>query len=450
MTRRVGRSALFVLAVVIAAAGGARLLEAQGARSDALRRQIEQRFEVLPLQNGVALRPRSSSTIQSIELSGDTIAVDGAPVTGAELRQRLGADEADLVLRLSYLTPQDRRALFAPAPPAPPAAPPAPATQPEAAPAPPSPPPPPEPERLHRSAARMRFGGSVTVDRDEAVKGDVVVIGGSARIRGEVEGDVVAVGGSVDLDAASHVTGDVVAIGGTIQRDPQARVDGKINEIAAGSLNLDGVRFGRFPWFVRGWRWSPLGGVFALMSTGSRLVVLALLACLVVLVARDPVERIGARAAAEPIKAGAVGFLAQLLFLPLLLITIVVLVVTIIGIPLLILVPFAVLGLAIIALVGFTGVAYHVGRIASQRFGWDAANPYVDAVVGTVAVLSPLLVARLIGLGGGFLFPLTAALVMVGLATEYLAWTIGFGAVALTRFDRPPAVVQPAPTPPVQ
>jgi hypothetical protein len=85
MTRRVGRSALFAVTVVLAAAAGARMLEAQGARSDALRRQIEQRFEVLPLQNGVALRPRGSSTIQSIELSGDTIAVDGAPVTGAEL-----------------------------------------------------------------------------------------------------------------------------------------------------------------------------------------------------------------------------------------------------------------------------------------------------------------------------------------------------------------------------
>ena len=34
---------------------------------------------------------------------------------------------------------------------------------------------------------------------------------------------------------------------------------------------------------------------------------------------------------------------------------------------------------------------------------------------------------------------------MLGFAVEYLAWTIGFGAVALMRFDRPTA---PLPQPP--
>ena len=117
------------------------------------------------------------------------------------------------------------------------------------------------------------------------------------------------------------------------------------------------MRWRRFPWNGAFWWGSMWGSLFALMSTGTRLGVLSLIACLILLVAREHVERIGARAAAEPIKAGAIGVLAQLLFLPLLIFSIVLLVVTIIGIPLLALIPFAILALVIVLLVGFTSVA---------------------------------------------------------------------------------------------
>ena len=40
------------------------------------------------------------------------IAIDGQPVTGGELRDRLGADNAGLVLALTYLTAEERRNMF--------------------------------------------------------------------------------------------------------------------------------------------------------------------------------------------------------------------------------------------------------------------------------------------------------------------------------------------------
>ena len=73
------------------------------------------------------------------------------------------------------------------------------------------------------------------------------------------------------------------------------------------------------------------GGLFSLFSTLMRCAILCLLASLVLLVAGDYVERVGARAAAEPVKAGIVGLLAQLLFLPILIALVLFLVVTIIG-----------------------------------------------------------------------------------------------------------------------
>jgi hypothetical protein len=144
----------------------------------------------------------------------------------------------------------------------------------------------------------------------------------------------------------------------------------------------------------------------------------------------------------EPLKSGAIGFLAQLLFLPVLVITIVVLVVTIIGIPLLLLIPFLILGLALIGLVGFTGVAHHVGGWLNTRMGWSNDNPYVTTIIGIAAVLSPAILARLLGLVGFLAVPFTFGLGLIGILVEYLAWTVGFGAVALARFNRQP----PAPT----
>ena len=141
------------------------------------------------------------------------------------------------------------------------------------------------------------------------------------------------------------------------------------------------------------------------------------------------------RAASEPMKAGAVGLLIQLLFFPVLIAMIVVMVVTIIGIPLLVLVPFALLAFVLLFLIGFTAVAYDVGRLAVSRFGGEGQNPYFVAAIGIALVLSPLLLSRLVGFAG-LLWPVTWTLLLLGLVTEYVAWTVGLGAIALVRFDR--------------
>ena len=126
--------------------------------------------------------------------------------------------------------------------------------------------------------------------------------------------------------------------------------------------------------------------------------------------------------------------------MPVLVLTVVVLAVTIIGIPLLLLVPFALLALAVVGVVGFTAVVYHVGRLANARFSWSNDNPYLTAVTGILLVISPLLIARLLGLANWLLFPITGTLMFLGLLVEYLAWTVGFGAVALLRFNQPQVV----------
>jgi hypothetical protein len=264
-----------------------------------------------------------------------------------------------------------------------------------------------------------------------------VAIGGSARVLGEVRGEVVAIGGYVELGPKAIVRKGITVIGGTLRRDPAARVDGEVHEIGMGALDLSGLHWAR-PSLATFWWGRTLGAAFAFLATVVRVAVLCLLAALVILVGREYVERVSTLAAAQPLKAGAIGFLAQVLFLPILVITIVLLVVTIVGIPLLLLLPFALLGLGAVALIGFTAVGYHLGRLLGARLGWMNVGPYASTMAGILLLLSPLLLARLVGLGSGLLLPMTFGLGLIGVLVEYLAWTIGFGAVALVRFGRPP------------
>ena len=92
---------LLMLAVIAASAQS---------QVDDLRTRLEPRFEIVPIANGIVLTPRFRTSIKSVEVSDSTIAIDGAPVTGPELRERLGND-ADLVLQVSYLDAAARRSL---------------------------------------------------------------------------------------------------------------------------------------------------------------------------------------------------------------------------------------------------------------------------------------------------------------------------------------------------
>ena len=129
-----------------------------------------------------------------------------------------------------------------------------------------------------------------------------------------------------------------------------------------------------------------LGRVGSFAGTLLRIGFLALLALMVVAFGRTWIERIAERASADPFRSGLAGFLGQVLFIPILLITIVVLIVSIIGIPLLVLLPFAFLTVMIVALVGFTGVAYYVGSLLAGRFGWSDRGDYVVVLLGVLAI----------------------------------------------------------------
>lgn len=425
---------LLLVALSLTAASAARGGQLTDDEQRALRDRIQERYDVVPLSDGVALRPKTrSKDVRLIEITDGSIVINGATVTGRELRERLGAD-ADAILRLSYLSTAEFRALF------------------EKPPEPVEPSPTDvertpdidadEPRRNRSSRDRVRVFGNLTVDRDEEITGDVVAVFGSVKVDGVVRQEVVSVFGSVELGPEAVVMGDVVAVGGQVRRAATARTRNGVTEISLGEISIGDPDFRMHvpPWF-RGfggpfyWLGGDFGAVPRLIGSIMRFGLILLVAGIALLIARPAVEGAAQRVSNEPVKATLVGLSAQLLIIPVLVLTALLLVVTVIGIPLIALLPFVVLFLVLLAIVGFTGTASAIGSWLLRRIG-STAPPFVEVTLGVLVLLSPLLLGRMLAVAGWTLSPIAIMLVSLGFIIELLAWSSGFGAALSNTYAR--------------
>ncbi|HET6362310.1 MAG TPA: hypothetical protein VFH11_09635 [Gemmatimonadota bacterium] len=431
--RALGRALAVAAGLAFMAPGGSAralaqtdtLAQAQTASLAALRTQIESRYQVQEVPGGILLLPKYGNVqVQNITITDDGIAVNGQAVTGRELRAMV-AEDTDAIVRLTYLDAGDRRILFgiggAPMPADTTAVATGDTTAVVA-----------EEDTTggmvsdDSSDDRVRVGASVHVGEDEVVDGDVVAVLGSVSVDGRVTGDVVSVMGSVNLGEDAIVEGEVVVVGGTLNREPGAVIEGGVEEVAWGGPNFDmhGPQF-RAPF---------LEGVGGLIMTIIWVTVLGALAALMYLLARRPVERMAYRIAQSPWKAALVGLVAQILFFPVLILSVILLAISIIGIPLLLAVPFALVALAIGMLIGFTAVARVLGSAAESRFGWQHDSPFVSVLIGVGLIMLVSFFASALGVAGGPLGVFAVILGILGFVLQYAAWTVGLGALLLTRF----------------
>jgi hypothetical protein len=445
-----------------------------------LRQALESHYEVLPVRDGIALKPRQPRAgIRTIEVTADGVAVNGEKVSARTLRDWLGGD-ADSILRLQGLGAAEQRQIFGLEGGSAPAAPPAPEASPAQTttgtttgetevseePAQAETPAPEPAERTvdrHSAGSRVNVGGSVTVDKDEVaqdavaiggsatiegeVEGDVSAIGGPARINGKVGGEVVSVGSSVYLGSNSEVDGDVTSVGGRIRREPGAKVHGTTHEVGI-------LPFGRGMRFHRDWdAWPFWGGISDVMSSLMFSVLMALLVCLVLLVARVPLERVDRQLTTRPWQSAVAGLAGVIFFWPLLAAVTVLLAITIIGCALFLLYPFLFLFMGLVALLGYAAVAYRLGRFLEIRFNRSFGSPYVAAIVGVLLIQVWSVLGNMLDLLPG---PFGFLVGLFGFLVQVVAWTVGFGAVILARFGFAPgywpqrgAPVVPAPVSPV-
>jgi hypothetical protein len=300
--------------------------------------------------------------------------------------------------------------------------------------APPAPPPDTDaPIAYKLTGTRIAIGQDVDVAADEEIRDGVVAVGGSLTVEGRLRDGAVVVGGDIHLRPTADVRGDLVLVGGTLIRDQGARVAGGVSYLSFGEWSRS---VGLFDWRPA-LRFGETGRWLSLAATVFRVALLLMVMVVVLLLARAPVARVGRAAAAEPVRAAIVGLAAEVLFLPALLAASVALGITIIGLPFVfLLVPVAFLTALVALLLGYTALACRLGEWLEDRLGWRPRSAYLATAMGFFLIVMPTLLARLLGVAPEPLRVAAFAVLVAGVAAEFLVWTVGLGAALMTGFGR--------------
>lgn len=240
------------------------------------------------------------------------------------------------------------------------------------------------------------FGGTVVVDRGEVECGNLTTFGGTVVVNGKVQGDILAFnsniviagtvdgnidiyGGSVTLQSDSYVHGDVHLYGGRWVGDQNTHLSGTvIDETKHVNWLFAGSGFSFIFWILLAW----VGLGFLLTSSLPEHVMIV----------RTTVVNNTRRSAI-------IGLLSALLALP----VIIVLVALILSIPLVIIVG---LGLVAAWTLGTVAVGWLIGEYILSRVAPHQNTRTMQVVVGlTVLVLAGSLpyIGWLISLGAGLL-----------------------------------------------
>ncbi len=290
--------------------------------------------------------------------------------------------------------------------------------------------------RERRDEGESRSSGDRVLHGDQVIGAgerarDVVTLGGSVRLEpGAVAQQVTAIMGSVEVGPGASVDREAVAIGGDVHIAPGARVGADAVSVGGKIVIDDGgeVEGSQTSVVVPG-----LGGILTLIGThpfesrhdstlwrlGSALgqfAVFFLLGFLVLMLFPRRIESVTGSLVNAPVKAVLTGILGTIA-MP---VVILLLVVTIVGIPFIAVIA---LGVAVAVVMGYTALALHFGRALPFRFVRGA--PIVQLAIGT---------AILVAIG---------QIPVFGFLAWTAAWLFVLGVVLRTRFGQPPTAPPP-------
>ncbi|MBG7609523.1 MAG: polymer-forming cytoskeletal protein [Anaerolineae bacterium] len=222
------------------------------------------------------------------------------------------------------------------------------------------------------------FAGTITLEAESTVNGDVVLMGGTVSANGLVNGSLIGIGGSVTLEESAQIHGDLVTIGATLNKNEAAQITGQVLKefperfqfSVPSEMNFSDDVFRR-----------RVGLTDPLLSGAwffFRIFIWAALAVLLVLFFSKETDRVSRAALAQPVITGGAGLLILMLF-P---IVVLVLGITIIGIPVA-LIAMVLLGVA--WLIGWIALGLEVGRRIAKMFDQTWA-PAVAAGAGTLVL----------------------------------------------------------------
>lgn len=334
-------------------------LEVDGPPSEALKQLAHEAGWSLVLQDGTAI-DRAGSDVH--------VAVEGQPADAVLDALFVGRDV--VAHRNGPLLTISSTNANAPVP-----AVPAVAAVPLVPPVPPAPPVP-SPFPTARGEDRDVVGANLVVQPNEIVH-NATVTGGSATVRGTVTGDLVVTGGSATLRRDAHVVGDATVVGGKLRVEKGAKIDGQVH-VTGGSV----VREDR----GRDEADEEHGSRIASAARGvgralTRVSLLFVLGCVLMSLLAPRMEKLRVEVASRPMRSFALGLVGTLLGSVGLSVLLVILCITIIGIPIALAL---ILGLVLALYGSVTSVLTTVGAAVA---GHRTSNPYLHLLVGCAGFL---------------------------------------------------------------
>ena len=303
----------------------------------------------------------------------------------------------------------------------------------------------------------VRFGQDIVIPEGKVIDGSVIAIGGSITVYGRVKGDATAVGGSVSVRDKGVVEGDAVSVGGSTSTSDSARVAG--SNVSVGGWPFKGGHTGGMIPFLG---LVGLGALTGLFTSLIQLLMTLFFAWLCLLLVRERIEHAVDQMGLEFGKSflwGLVGWMAMIVAIPTVAvvgaIAMVILVITIIGIPIAVLLAIAmvfvligtVLGIIVAAFLGYVNGAMYLGRrILARRYPGVVFSPIKAIAVGTIIILGLKILGGLLGfMGIVFVMPIGIALAIASGVLGAVFMTAGLGAMILTRFSKGGALQPAAP-----
>ena len=293
-----------------------------------------------------------------------------------------------------------------------------------------------------------------TVPEGTSHSGSVLVVGGHLDVRGSVDGDVIVLDGTITLWDDGEVDGDVHLIQSDLERRG-GEVDGDVVDVTRQlrraenqfreEIMAEAAReFRRTREAARGGGFSRVSrAVGDIVETGITFVILGLLTLLLTRFSADRVDVVTRAVGRQPARSAVVGFAGGFLILPVYVLGIVVLAISVVGLPVLLAwVPLFPLAVVIAGFMGYVGVGQQVGRwVLEHDFPWldwvDGNRPTHVRLLGLATLLAPFVVGNALQV-----LPLvgwTGSLVIgIGSIASVAATLTGLGAVIVTRGGRRP------------
>jgi len=285
------------------------------------------------------------------------------------------------------------------------------------------------PSRRKKIAENMiRFGEDVEVRRDESVNGDAILLRGNLFVQGEVEGDAIVIGGNINLGRSAVIRGQAIAVGGRVETNRGAEVEGQ-------TVGL--TLFPRLSLFPEGWP-----GWVGLLLDVLNLGFLILVSGLLLLVVPDRLLRARTMLGESFLRCFGVGLLVLMGGSCAATVTMILLSVTLVGIPAALVLAFGVALLLVASLV--VGVLL-IGDRMQEMMHRATRPPLYSVLLGFVLVLLPKILSDLLNLASPVAFgPLGLGLLSFVLIGSALS--AGLGALVLTRFGGGWSRQRPQPT----